>query len=147
MESLLRQLSFLVAKLSEPDAGRSVRDICSLTEDDVATISSWNNMAGIDVVDSCVHDLIAKHARQQPDRPAVKAWDGSLSFVELEHLSDKLAYHLANNLGVGPEVIIALCFEKSMWTVVAILSMLKAGSAFVLLDSGLPDTRLEALCR
>ncbi|KAI0527995.1 hypothetical protein F5B22DRAFT_653082 [Xylaria bambusicola] len=147
MESLLRQLSFLVDKLSEADAGRSVRDVCSLTEVDVATISSWNNMAGIDVADSCVHDLIAKHARQQPDRPAVKAWDGSLSYVELEHLSDKLAYHLAMNLGVGPEVIVPLCFEKSMWTVVAILGTLKAGGAFVLLDSGLPDTRLETLCR
>ncbi|KAJ3580402.1 hypothetical protein NPX13_g168 [Xylaria arbuscula] len=147
MESLLRQLSFLVGKLSEPEQGHSVKDICSLTKEDVATISAWNDMTGLEVADSCVHEIIAKNALQQPNRPAVKAWDGSLTYAELDHLSDKLAYYLADNLGVGPEVIVPLCFEKSMWTVIALLATLKAGGAFVLLDAGLPDARLETLCR
>ncbi|KAI3333060.1 hypothetical protein F4824DRAFT_277782 [Ustulina deusta] len=147
MEALLRQLSFIVGRLLDPEPRRLVRDICALTRDDMATISSWNKMTAVEVADTCIHDLIGNHSQQQPDRPAVKAWDGRLSYFELEHLSEKLACHLSTNFSVGPEVVVPLCFEKSMWTVVAMLGILKAGGAFVLLDSGLPDTRLETLSR
>ncbi|KAI1353206.1 hypothetical protein F5Y01DRAFT_277248 [Xylaria sp. FL0043] len=147
MEALLRQLGFLVGKLSDSEPGRSVKDICALTKDDMATISSWNEKVAVVLTDKCVHELIAKNSRQQPDRPAVKAWDGSLTYSELDNLSNKLAYHLVTGFDIGPEVVVPLCFEKSMWTVVAMLGVLKAGGAFVLLDSGLPDARLETLCR
>ncbi|KAI0966021.1 hypothetical protein F4678DRAFT_466986 [Xylaria arbuscula] len=147
LEALLRQLSFLVGKLSEPEPGQSVSDIYALTKGETAIISSWHKTTDVEVTDRSIHDLIANHSQQRPERPAVKAWDGSLSHFELENLSGKLAYHLATNFGVGPEVVVPLCFEKSMWTVVAMLGVLKAGGAFVLLDSGLPNTRLEKLCR
>ncbi|KAI0424831.1 hypothetical protein F5Y09DRAFT_347316 [Xylaria sp. FL1042] len=147
MNALLRQLSFLVGKLSDSEPGRSVKDICTLTRDDMATISEWNEKVAVELTDKCVHGLIAKNSRQQPDRPAVKAWDGSLTYSELDRLSENLACHLVSDFGVGPEVVVPLCFEKSMWTVVAMLGVLKAGGAFVLLDSGLPDARLETLCR
>jgi non-ribosomal peptide synthetase component F len=47
--------------------------------------------------------------------------------------------------GIGPEVIVPLCFEKSLWAIVSLLAVLKAGGAFVLLDISQPVSRLESI--
>ncbi|KAK1913072.1 hypothetical protein P3342_005008 [Pyrenophora teres f. teres] len=54
----------------------------------------------------------------RPNAPAIFAWDGELTYGELDALSTKLAGHLTQ-LGVKPEDVVPLCFEKSMWTLVA----------------------------
>ncbi|EFQ93183.1 hypothetical protein PTT_09507 [Pyrenophora teres f. teres 0-1] len=69
-------------------------------------------------IEQCVHDLFAKQARARPNAPAIFAWDGELTYGELDALSTKLAGHLTQ-LGVKPEDVVPLCFEKSMWTLVA----------------------------
>ncbi|KAM4058623.1 AMP-binding enzyme [Hirsutella rhossiliensis] len=97
-------------------------------------------------VKQCIHDVISHQARARPNAPALCAWDGELTYGELDDLSSRLAGHIAG-LGVGPEVVVPLCFEKSLWTTVAMLGVLKAGGAFVLLDPGLPERRLEKLCQ
>ena len=97
-----------------------------------------------DTVHQCIHDIVEEKVRSQPDAPAICSWDGGLTYSELSHLSTGLASQLMKN-GVGPEVLVPLCFEKSMWTPVAMLGVLKAGGAFVLLDSSLPELRLKAI--
>jgi non-ribosomal peptide synthetase component F len=59
-------------------------------------------------------------------------------------LSERLAYYLVG-LGIGPEIMVPLCFEKSMWTIVAMLSVLKAGGVFVPLDLSHPVWRTSRL--
>ncbi|EQL04154.1 polyketide synthase [Ophiocordyceps sinensis CO18] len=49
--------------------------------------------------------------------------------------------------GVRSEAVVPLCFEKSMWTTVAMLGVVEAGRALVLLDPGLPEKRLPNLCQ
>ncbi|KAL7780525.1 hypothetical protein CFE70_010549, partial [Pyrenophora teres f. teres 0-1] len=97
-------------------------------------------------IERCIHDLFADQAKARPDAPAICAWDGDMTYGELDVLSGRLAGHLVE-LGVGPEDIVPLCFEKSMWTVVAMLAVLKAGGAFLLLDPSLPHERLRLMCR
>lgn len=97
-----------------------------------------------DVAAECIHDIFARNASQRPSKQAVHAWDGSLSYTELDELARRLSYKLSK-LGVGPETIVPLFFEKSMWTVVALMGVLKAGGAFVLLDMSLPTARLQAV--
>jgi amino acid adenylation domain-containing protein len=63
----------------------------------------------------------------------------------LDRLSSALAAHLAG-LGVRPEVFVPLLFEKSRWTTVAMLGVMKAGGAFVLLDPSHPRARLQSIC-
>ncbi|PKK50430.1 hypothetical protein CI102_7607, partial [Trichoderma harzianum] len=70
-----------------------------------------------------------QNAREQPDAISVQAWDGQLTYSELNHLSSILACRLVE-LGVGPNKLIPLCFEKSMWTMIALLGVLKAGGGF-----------------
>ncbi|THC87382.1 hypothetical protein EYZ11_013173 [Aspergillus tanneri] len=87
-----------------------------------------------------------ERTRQQPDAPAVCAWDGELTYKELDELSTRLAHHLVG-LGVGPETIVPLCFEKSMWMPVAMLGVMKAGGASVAIDASQPEDRLQLIIR
>ena len=61
-----------------------------------------------------------------------------------DNITNRLAHHL-RNLGVGPEVIVPHCFQKSGWAVITMVSVLKAGGAFVGLDPSHPVERLEYL--
>ncbi|KAI3317100.1 hypothetical protein HD806DRAFT_541604 [Xylariaceae sp. AK1471] len=147
MKILLQHLSVLVDRLSDPKTKRTVRDICAITKEDATKILEWNQLTAVNISDTCIHHLIAERAQQRPDELAVQAWDGRLAYHELDALSEKLAGYLAKSCGVAPEVVVPLCFEKSMWTMVAMLGVLKAGGAFVLLDPSLPYSRMETICR
>ena len=67
-----------------------------------------------------------------------------MTYAELEETSSGLAHHLVA-LGIGPEVLVPLCFEKSRFTIIAMLAVLKAGGAFVPLDPAQPTARLRNL--
>ncbi|KHO00984.1 Amino acid adenylation [Metarhizium album ARSEF 1941] len=103
------------------------------------------NKAQPPTVDECIHTTIASRNARQPGKVVVQAWDGLLTFSSLNQLSESLAGHLASH-GVGPEVIVPVCFEKSVWIVVAMLGVLKAGGAFTLIDPGLPEERVRSIC-
>ncbi|RDW76398.1 nonribosomal peptide synthase Pes1 [Aspergillus mulundensis] len=94
--------------------------------------------------DRCIHDIISENARLHPEREAVCSWDGNLTYGELDGLSSELAHYLKSH-GVGPEMLVALCFDKSKWNIVAMLGVLKAGGAFVPLDPTHPTSRLRSL--
>jgi amino acid adenylation domain-containing protein len=105
------------------------------------------NRAGekLEVINSCLHHLIESQALKQPDSPAIQAWDGDLSYAELNHAADKLAYHLISNHQVVTEDLIHVCFEKSIWFFVAILAINKAGCAWVPLDPSHPIQRQQEI--
>ena len=76
----------------------------------------------------------------------MRAWDGELTYSELNQLVMGLAGRLVE-LGVRPDVLVPLCFEKSMWTTVTILGVLKAGGGFVLLDPSHLEQRLQDIVK
>ncbi|ODA82522.1 hypothetical protein RJ55_01029 [Drechmeria coniospora] len=112
---------------------------------DLQKIWEWNRTVPASV-ERCVHDVIHERVQAQPEAPAICAWDGELTYGELDRLSTGLASRLME-LGVGPNIMVPLCFEKSMWTTVAMLGVSKAGATFVLLDSSLPECRLRSMTR
>jgi amino acid adenylation domain-containing protein len=91
-----------------------------------------------------VHDLVDARSALQPESQAVCAWDGTLTYRELSDLSSRLADILVAE-GVGPEVVVPLFFEKSLWSVVGILAVMKAGGAFLALDISQPVGRIKAI--
>lgn len=140
---LLRRLEFLMHQLNNASPHAALKNLEILLQSEIDQIREWNS--GVPpVVERCIHDIVKEHVQAYPEAPAVCAWDGELTYRELNDLSSQVASHLAN-LGVGPERVVPLCFEKSMWTVVAMLSVLKAGGTFVLLDPGLPEGRLQGI--
>ncbi|PLB43886.1 nonribosomal peptide synthase Pes1 [Aspergillus steynii IBT 23096] len=96
--------------------------------------------------DCCIHEKVYEQVLLRPDSEAVCAWDGSLTYRELDVLASRIALHLQGQ-GVGPEARVALCFDKSKWYTVAVLAVLKAGGAFVPLDPTHPTSRLQSLVK
>lgn len=123
--------------------GQRLEDLNTLSERDWARIRDWNQAVPA-TVDACVHQIFQELASANPDLPAVCSWDGDLTYHRLDRLSSKLAHHL-RRLGVGPEVIVPFCFEKSMWAIIATMAVLKSGGAFAPLDPLHPTSRLESI--
>jgi amino acid adenylation domain-containing protein/thioester reductase-like protein len=90
----------------------------------------------------CVHHRFEANAAATPDAPAVVMGDVRLTYGELNRRANRLAHYL-RRLGVGPEVTVGVCTEKSVETVLGILAVLKAGGAYVPLDPALPSERLR----
>ncbi|KAI2464380.1 nonribosomal peptide synthase [Annulohypoxylon bovei var. microspora] len=143
---IMQQLEHTLRQLSSPrNAAMKLASIEVASEHDLRDIWGWNSTVP-EAVQGCVHDLIAETMLRQPTASAVCAWDGELTYGELDTLSKKLASRL-RNLGVGPEVIVPLSFEKSMWVSVAMLGVLRAGGAFAMLPPSLPSSRLGLLLK
>lgn len=116
-----------------------------ISQSDLDKIWRWNSIVP-EAEERCVHEMIQYQAQARPSAPAVCAWDGNLTYHELDHLATVLAGQLVD-LGVKPNMLVPLCFEKSMWTTVAMLGVMKAGGAFMLLDPSLPEQRLQCMVR
>ena len=114
-----------------------------ISKDDMHTMRSWN-LALPFVRSDCLHDLVQRSVTLMPDAEAVCAWDGSFTYGELSVLSTRIAEHMVG-IGIAHGTLVPFAFEKSRWTVVAMLAILKAGCAFVPLDPTHPAARLEEI--
>jgi amino acid adenylation domain-containing protein/non-ribosomal peptide synthase protein (TIGR01720 family) len=124
-------------------ARQSIGDLDFVDDNSCARFQEWS--APMPRVHRCTaHEIILERAIIQPSAPAVSAWDGSLDYSELVALSNQFAQKL-RSLGVGPNVFVACLFDKSMWAVVAQLSVMLAGGAFVSLDPTHAEERLRTL--
>ena len=85
--------------------------------------------------------LFAAQALRTPDAVAVVFEDRTLSYAALDAHANRLAHHL-QSLGVGPDVLVGVCAERSPEMVVGLLGILKAGGAYLPLDPEYPRERL-----
>lgn len=131
--TVLRQLT------STAKSSLKLSEIDTVSVDDLREISKWNGTPH-ESVEGLVHDLIAQRVKEMPNAPAISAWDGELTYHELDVLSTRLAYKLVD-LGVGPEVIVPLYFEKSKWVPVSAIAIMKAGGTGVMIDCTQPIER------
>jgi amino acid adenylation domain-containing protein len=99
------------------------------------------NGENLDVVESCVHELIEQQAKIQPNALAIDAWDNSFTYSQLDAAANRLANYLVDIAKVRSGDLVHVCFEKSAWFIVAILSINKAGAAWVPLDPAHPIER------
>ncbi|KAK1144634.1 Nonribosomal Peptide Synthase (NRPS) [Aspergillus melleus] len=123
---------------------RSLSELEPVNQNDLQTLLVWNNHVP-EAINCCVHDIINRKCWSQPQASAVIAWDGKLSYKELERYSTMLAAHL-QRLNVYSETYVMVYVGKSLWTVVAMLAVMKAGGAFVLVDPAQPLMRLRKIC-
>ncbi|KAL7932976.1 hypothetical protein V8C35DRAFT_328181 [Trichoderma chlorosporum] len=133
--SIVQSNSHTINSLAADDAPAA-----GITVADLERIWNWNKIVPVPV-ERCVHEMIEERVQKQPDATAICAWDGELTYRELNEIASQLAGQLIS-LGVGIGTIVPLCFEKSMWTTVAIFGVLKTGAAFLLLEPSLPEQRL-----
>jgi amino acid adenylation domain-containing protein len=102
----------------------------------------WNDTRADFPKDKCVHELFAEQAARTPDALAVADEKKCLNYGELNARADLLAAKL-RELGVGPDVCVGVCLERSVEMVVCKLAIWKAGAAYVPLDPAYPQERLK----
>lgn len=113
----------------------------------------WNTKAArLQYSDLCVHELFEAQAATQPQALAVDARPNAdeedpksiWTYGHLNAVANKFAHHL-RSLGVGPEIFVLFCVDRSPWAVVAVLAILKAGGAVVLMDPSNPEERMRKI--
>ncbi|PQE14301.1 non-ribosomal peptide synthetase protein [Rutstroemia sp. NJR-2017a BBW] len=109
-------------------------------------LQHWNGLVPQPACPQFVHEILTLQARNTPESIAVQSWEGNMTYSDLEEVSSRLAVHL-RQLGVGTEVMVPLCFGKSMWTVISQVAVLKAGGACVPIDPNLPRARMEIIMK
>ncbi|MBV9914404.1 MAG: AMP-binding protein, partial [Sinobacteraceae bacterium] len=104
-------------------------------------LEEWNATAADYPRDKCVQELFAEQAERTPDAVALIFEDQEVSYGELDRRANQLAHYL-QKLGVGPEVIVGVCAERSLEMVIGLLGIVKAGGAYLPLDPSYPPERL-----
>jgi len=104
----------------------------------------WNDTRTDYPRDACVHELFAVQAGRTPDAVAVVYEDHQLTYRELDERANQLAHYLRRR-GVGPDVLVGICMERSVELVVGLLGILKAGGAYLPFDPTYPRERLALM--
>jgi amino acid adenylation domain-containing protein len=134
---LLRLLEAVVA-----DAGQPIGTLDILTaEERQIILREWNDTARV-IPPATLPELFAAQVKKTPSAVAVAFGDQSLTYGELDAHSNQLAHHL-HSLGVGPEVVVGLCVERSLEMLIGLIGILKAGGAYLPLDPSYPPERLR----
>ena len=102
----------------------------------------WNDTRADYPKDKCIHELFESQVSSTPDAVALIFGNDRLTYRELNHRANQLANYL-RTLGVGPEVLVGICVERSLAMIIGILASLKAGGAHVPLDPAYPRERIE----
>jgi len=132
--------AFLQAIASDPRQRISDLPVLTRAERDLV-LAGWHATRTPYPRQSCIHHLFEAQVGSRPDTVAVIYEGASLTYRELDRRANQLAHYL-QELGVGPEVLVGLCVERSLEMVVGLLGILKAGGAYVPLDPTYPAERL-----
>ena len=101
----------------------------------------WNDTAQACPQGQAMHQWFEAQAARAPERTALVCEGATLTYAELNGRANRLAHHLRAQ-GVGPDVLVGICVERSPEMVVGLLAILKAGGAYVPLDPAYPRQRL-----
>ncbi len=137
---LARFTTLLTAAVARPD--EAVDDLPLIAADERRQLAAWGSPDALPGRDpgATLHGLVAAAAALRPSAEAVCCDGESWSYGRLARGAHALAHHL-RGLGVGPEVRVAVCLDRSPRLVAALLGVLEAGGAYVALDPAYPAER------
>ncbi|KAK8931494.1 Ochratoxin nonribosomal peptide synthetase [Metarhizium anisopliae] len=140
---ILSQLDHTLQELHQKGSTK-LNELNQLSKHDCELLHQWTKDPGTKA--SCIQGVIEQNCIKSPDKEAVRSWDGVMTYSELDAYANQFAGHLLRH-GLAPGQFVPLLFEKSKWTVVAILAVIKSGGAFVLMDPTYPPQRLQDICK
>jgi amino acid adenylation domain-containing protein len=132
--------TLLEATLANPDQPIGALQLLTDAERQRLLVE-WNDTSA-PYPNACLHELFAEQARTAPQAIALECCKQPLTYEQLDARANQLAHHL-RRLGVGPEVLVGLCLERSLEMVIGLLGILKAGGAYVPIDPAYPAERQE----
>ena len=146
IERMMRHLGSVLEAMAG-DPGQRVGDVPLLAPDESdLLLREWNRTERDFPLDRCLHTLIGGWAEQDPSALAAEFESDRLTRGELDRRANRLA-RLLRAEGVGPEVPVGICVERSPEMLVGILGILKAGGAYLPLDPAYPVERLSYMVR
>ena len=121
---------------------RAICDLPALSEQEQHRILvEWNATQRDYPAHESIHTLFESRAKKCPESIAASFEGRQLTFGELNRKANRLAHYLRRQ-GVGPEVIVGVCVERGLDMLVSLLGIMKAGGAYLPLDSEHPEQRL-----
>lgn len=139
---MLRHLQTLLSSMAT-DPWQCLGELPMLTADERhQMLVEWNNTQADFPQQLCIHQLFEAQVERTPDAIAVVFEDEQLTYRQLNQRANRLAHHL-QHLGVGAEMLVGICVERSLDLVVGLLGILKAGGAYLPLDPTYPQDRLS----
>jgi len=124
------------------DPGRRISELPLLSNAEKhQLLVEWNETKREYPNDKCIHELFEEQVERTPEAVAVVFDDQQLTYRELNNRANQLAHYLRKR-GVGPEVLVGVCVDRSPEMIIGLLAVLKAGGAYVPLDSEYPRARL-----
>ncbi|BCL38241.1 non-ribosomal peptide synthetase [Nostoc sp. MS1] len=126
--------------IANPD--EKVTNLPLLTEAETQKLLVEWNQTQTDYPQQSIHQLFEAQVERVPDSIAATFADQEITYRELNAKANQLARHL-QTLGVGSDVLVGICVERSLEKIVALLAVLKAGGAYVPLDPAYPQQRLS----
>ncbi|BAG05825.1 non-ribosomal peptide synthetase [Microcystis aeruginosa] len=137
VKHFVRLLNSIVLNPQQP-----IFQLLMLTEvEQQQLLFEWNNTQADYPLDKCIHQLFEEQVERTPDHIAVVFEDQQLNYRELNARANQLAHYL-QNLGVGPDVLVGICVERSLEMMVGLLGILKAGGGYLPIDPEYPTERL-----
>ncbi|HEU4884627.1 MAG TPA: amino acid adenylation domain-containing protein, partial [Longimicrobium sp.] len=140
IERMVRHYATLLeSALAAPDAPIAALEMLSAQEREA--VRAMGAAVTHHPVSTSLHAAFAAQAARTPDAPALTYADRTITYAELDARANRLAHRLRVR-GVEAGLLVGLCVERSLETVVGILGILKAGAAYLPLDPAYPDDRL-----
>jgi amino acid adenylation domain-containing protein len=142
----MRRLAHHFAALAGAAAAEPARPVSRLSffapGEREQVVSGWNRTEHPFDESLCLHEAIAAQAARTPHAVALSFRGDTITYAEMDARANRLAHHLRRR-GVGPEVPVAICMERSSELAIAMLGVIKAGGAYLPLDAALPHARKE----
>jgi amino acid adenylation domain-containing protein len=133
----------LVLQMMAADTGQRISELALLTSTERhQVLEQWNDTGYQQGPEQCAHELFEQQVQRTPTALALTYEGTHLTYQELDQRANQLAHYLTA-LGVGPEMQIGVCLERSPEMMVAVLGILKAGGVYVPLDPQYPLDRLD----
>ena len=140
IERMLGHFEILIGGIvADPD--RCLSELPLLTAEERRELIERNDTRVARPENTPLHTLFEAQVERTPGAVALEYEGNQLTYVELDRRANQLAHYL-QSLGVGPEVLVGLCVERSLEMVAGLLGILKAGGAYVPLDPSFPRGRL-----
>ena len=143
MERLLQHYQVLLRGFVD-DPLRRLSDVSLLTETERSQLTQWNTTSRTYPQNTTLSDLLIAQAQHTPDRIALRNESGALSFGVLHQRATCLAVYLQQQ-GVGPDIPVAVCVERSFDLLISLVGVLYAGGTYIPLDPDYPPDRLAFL--
>ena len=139
-EAMLRHYEALLRHVAAtPD--RPVTPAAMITEEDTRLLDRCGTGPAATAGDRGVAAIIAEQAARTPGRVAVADDEEEVTYAQLDARANRLAHRL-RHLGVGPNEVVAVCLDRGVGLVVALLATLRAGGAYLPVDPDFPPDRV-----